>query len=327
MKTRIEQVHKNKEVISQFLSNAFETDNIVFVEKVQALWSGYGSLERWKVGGELFIVKYINNHKTNAHPRGWNSSVGHDRKVKSYEIERRFYQKFTSLKRLLNIPGLLKEINTLDYSIIVLDDLKNQFALPVNTISESQIQFVLKWLANFHAHCLHESTKELWWQGTYWHLNTRKEEWEKMEEGKLKAYAALLDKKLDKAQNKTIVHGDAKLANFLFNEEKAFAVDFQYVGKGAGIIDVMYFFSSCLNDEELYEHAERYLDNYFTYLKAQVGNPTEAKKIEEEWRGLYPIAWADFLRFLEGWSPGHWKLGSYASEQKQIALDLIRHED
>ena len=65
---------------------------------------------------------------------------------------------------------------------------------------------------------------------------------------------------------KTIVHGDAKLANFCFSHDlsNVAAVDFQYVGGGCGMKDVAYFLGSCLNDQELRTTENELLD--FTYV-------------------------------------------------------------
>lgn len=83
----------------------------------------------------------------------------------------------------------------------------------------------------------------LWKQGTYWHLSTRPEELAKMLDSPLKQHASHIDEKLDECSFKTIVHGDAKLANFCFTKSgtKSAAVDFQYVGGGCGMKDVAYF--------------------------------------------------------------------------------------
>ena len=86
-----------------FVKTSFPNKGYHFFEKIQSLWSGYGSIERWKNSkGESIVIKHIQfpNHKN--HPRGWNSDVGHLRKVKSYEIENKWYEDFaeTSLARV-----------------------------------------------------------------------------------------------------------------------------------------------------------------------------------------------------------------------------------
>ena len=48
-------------------------------------------------------------------------------------------------------------------------------------------------------------------------------------------------------------------------------------------------------------------------------------KLEEEWRALYPVAWADFHRFLKGWSPGHWKINSYSEKICNEVLKKINN--
>ena len=46
--------------------------------------------------------------------------------------------------------------------------------------------------------------------------------------------------------------------------------------------------------------------------------------LEHEWRDLYPVAWTDFLRFLEGWSPQHHKVHRYS---RSLAARVLRALD
>ena len=72
-----------------------------------------------------------------------------------------------------------------------------------------------------------------------------------MQNADLKKAAQGIDKRLQSARFQTLVHGDAKLANFCFSDVgQVAAVDFQYVGKGCGMKDVAYFISSCFNEED-----------------------------------------------------------------------------
>ena len=52
------------------------------------------------------------------------------------------------------------------------------------------------------------------------------------------------------------MHGDAKLANFLFTSDhsQVAGVDFQYVGGGCGMKDVAYLLS-CLDEDACDTHA------------------------------------------------------------------------
>ena len=137
----------------------------------------------------------------------------------------------------------------------------------------------------------------LWEQGTYWHLETRPDELEEMQDSPLKELASKIDIKLYQSSFKTIVHGDAKLANFCFTKDgvKAAAVDFQYVGGGCGMKDVAYFLGSCLSEEQCEDLEPRYLDYYFEQLSIKLaGSKFLITEIESEWRMLFPFAWADF---------------------------------
>ncbi|MDF3128358.1 phosphotransferase [Kiritimatiellaeota bacterium B1221] len=121
---------------------------------------------------------------------------------------------------------------------------------------------------------------------------------------RLKAGASAIDHALRTARYQTFVHGDAKLINFCFSADgRVAAVDFQYVGGGCGMLDVAYFLGSCLDERDCETYEKPLLDFYFGHLLYQVA-AEDIEELESEWRGLYAYAWADFHRFLKGWSPG-----------------------
>jgi Ser/Thr protein kinase RdoA (MazF antagonist) len=142
-----------------------------------------------------------------------------------------------------------------------------------------------------------------------------------MPESKLKTAALNIAEKLQSAQHQTLLHGDAKLANFCFSADRqqVNALDFQYVGRGVGVVDVVYLLGSCFTGSELAQHADDILDEYYVNLtKFAVHH-----EVIEEWRDLVPYAWADFERFLVGWSPGHKKLNAYSQAQTKKALKKL----
>jgi len=144
----------------------------------------------------------------------------------------------------------------------------------------------------------------------------------------LKTMAAAIDERLNQCKYQTIVHGDAKLANFCFEEDMTgvAAVDFQYVGGGCGMKDLAYFLGSCLRIEDLELWEEDLLDLYFeefNQFKIQQDLDFELTEIEKEWREMYNLAWADFSRFLLGWMPNHQKINTFSRKKVKAGLDLF----
>ena len=203
---------------------------------------------------------------------------------------------------------------------------KTKVFFPKSSISPTEIQYSIKWLAHFHGKFLHKNPDQIWQIGTYWHLETRPDEFNQLQDIELKNAAAPIDKKLNSAKFKTLVHGDSKLANFLFNDHCAAAVDFQYVGSGVGVKDLAYFLSSVYNESELFQYEKKCLEFYFNELQKALNlfHPkTNSKDLVKEWNELYPFAWCDFYRFLQGWSPDHPKINRYSEQMKNKVLRCL----
>lgn len=214
-----------------------------------------------------------------------------------------------------------------DELLLVMEDL-NASGYPIRKTPDSvtieDARGCLDWLANLHANWMSKSPEGLWEIGTYWHLDTRPDEWNRMGNEKLKKNAQSIDIALQRAHFQTLVHGDAKLANFCFGAGKGVAaVDFQYVGKGCGMKDVAYFISSCFDERDCEQYADELLNHYFARLEMRINNNFSFQLLKDEWMKLYPFAWADLYRFLDGWSPGHWKLHAYSEKQMIKVLNQL----
>jgi thiamine kinase-like enzyme len=301
-------------------------------ETLQSLWSGYGEIVRVELeGGDVpsVVAKIINYPKPENHPRGWQSDFAHQRKLTSYQVESNWYANYANkCPDACYTPEYLWSETSKQNAIILIEDLTVKYPEKLEQIEFEQVKVCLTWLATFHAHNFQDLGEKLWPVGTYWHLDTRPEELAAMSDESLKSVASAIDQKLKDAHFQTLVHGDAKLDNFCFSSDgkSAAAVDFQYTGPGVGVKDVVYFFSSCLSSDECFELESELLIHYFDVLKRALAdklNERDKFLLEQEWRSLYSIAWADFQRFLNGWSPGHWKLNDYSQKQTLMAISTV----
>lgn len=309
--------------------------DVHLVEEVQALWSDFGSLQRYfspKLNKNIIVKKIAPPSPENStHPRGWNTTTSHARKLKSYSIEVEFYQRFAQhTYDSCKVPQLIAANVQDDYTLLIMDDLVE---LGFSCSREHGTEFIVKqgivWLAHFHAKFMHTEAKNLWQQGGYWHLATRQDELNNMPESTLKSAAAAIDNKLKQAKFQTLVHGDAKLQNMCFDPQtaKVAAVDFQYVGKGAGIIDLMYFLGSAFEQEDLYKHSDNLLEFYLTTLELALKQNRivlNFAELEHEYRELFDFAWADFYRFLLGWNSNSWKVNDFIIERTNMVLQSIK---
>jgi len=300
-------------------------------EVIASLWSGYGEIVRIHLDGantETVVLKHVRFPDERNHPRGWHSDRSHMRKVHSYEVEMAWYYDYSRrCAAHCRIPFCYVSETIGDEHVMVFEDL-DAVGFPVrkSMLSKTEAVACLKWLANFHATFMGEKPDGLWEIGTYWHLATRPDELAVTEDASIREAAPLMDELLNSCRFQTLVHGDAKVANFCFSldGELVAAVDFQYIGGGCGMKDVAYFIGSCM-DEMLQERWEdEFLDLYFAELKrslAEQGSDVDVDALEAEWRQMFPVAQADFYRFLVGWMPTHWKINDYA---KRVAMDVVK---
>ncbi|MEP3351452.1 MAG: phosphotransferase [Marinomonas sp.] len=328
-----------------FIKRALNATQVRRVEQVQSLWSGYGEIVRFAVSGSQqassVILKSIRLDQAQSHPRGWQSDFSHQRKLKSYHVESAWYQAWSqSCGNHERVAALLGHWQEEECIYLLLEDLDaTGFPRRCDSLRVEEACVVLHWLANFHARFLNAEyqgdknqnwPKGLWERGTYWHLATRPDEWKSMSEGELKEQAESIDKTIDQACYQTLVHGDAKLANFCFSDDltSTAAVDFQYVGRGIGVQDLAYFLGSCFSESELNEHLDYLLELYFSELSrcilATGESPDTAEAVAAEWHGLFSIAWADFHRFILGWSPTHKKNTLFSRKMTEQALSQLR---
>jgi len=292
-------------------------------EPVQSLWSGYGSILRIRLEAASVptaIVKHVQPPSVMQHPRGWSGRTSHERKLRSYEVERAFYADRAPHPDHRTARCHAAECTDDGFRFLLEDLNASGYAGRHQQLDDHQLHHCLRWLASFHATHLDVPPDGLWPNGTYWHLATRQDELAAMRDEELRAAAAPLDARLRACRYRTIVHGDAKVANFCFAAHDVAAVDFQYVGGGCGIQDVAYFLSSCLDDGQCERHAPRHLDTYFAELRRRLPDHVDGAHVESEWRSLYPAAWADFHRFLVGWAPDHWKIHRYTRRMTREAL-------
>ncbi len=308
-------------------------------ERIQQLWAGYGEIRRYHRVDDArrdlpasLIAKSVKipggaEHVPN-HPRGWNTRTSHTRKLRSYQIEKQFYN--TALRNeSFRTAECFGSFHSGDAEfLILLEDLDLAgFHQRRSQPDDDEFRACISWLAHFHAQHLHRPLSQLWERGTYWHLATRRDEWAQMPDSPLKQNAQAWDEMLQSSTHQTTVHGDAKVANFCFSNDhsaQVAAVDFQYVGTGCGVQDLAYFFGSCRSSDECLRYEDEWIDEYFRLFRSACmarGIATETIiACETEWRSLYSIACADFERFLAGWCPDHAKRTEHTQKHVNAAI-------
>ncbi len=290
-------------------------------ERIQSLWSGYGEIVRVELTGADVETVVLKSVEPPARLRGAKTDASHARKCRSYDVETTWYRTLSSqCGASCRVPRLVDARGSGEQWLILLEDIDAAgFPERRRDPGPTGMDACLRWLAAFHARFLGVRPEGLWKQGTYWHLATRQDELAAMDDAELRAAAPILDARLRACAFPTLVHGDAKPANFCFARggTSVAAVDFQYVGAGCGMKDVAYLLSDDPGED-------RWLDVYFGHLRDALAArdvPAPGDALESEWRSLYPIARADYHRFLAGWAKDHWRRDAHA---QRLTREVLR---
>ncbi|TMP39467.1 phosphotransferase [Pseudoalteromonas rubra] len=297
----------------------------------KALWSGCGHIYKFSYQGDMLVAKVASVPAQLDHRHITQSEHSLNRKHRSYEKELMFYRDTAHSYAIeCALPEAKAFANRDEAFVFVFTDFETQGYRNVSKAEPTHVTQMVAWLARFHAIGLVSScAPKVYGRGNYWHLGTRPDEYERMMPGLLKSSANQIDQRLRDCPYQTLIHGDAKLANFAFSRNQALGYDFQHIGQGIGVADVMLLLTSLYCGRDLELHAEHYLNLYFEHLSEALAPswPLELfNDLEKSWRKLWTFVWADFHRFLLGWKPDHEKLTSYMLLQTELCLAQLREE-
>ncbi|KAI9352934.1 Ecdysteroid kinase-domain-containing protein [Obelidium mucronatum] len=165
----------------------------------------------------------------------------------------------------------------------------------------------------------------VWDQGSYWYLATRKSEFEQLSK-EWKELGVKIDGMLNDipAHFKTLVHGDAKTENVFvsnsINDDGLMGVamyDFQYVGFGSGMKDVVYFLATSVYGMTP-DYETEVLEFYWNRLQSALQRRSDMRDISraytlEVMNHHFELCLIDWLRFMNGW--GFWGDATYVKSR------------
>ncbi len=260
------------------------------------------------------------------------NSISDKRKMASYENERLFYKKVAPVlisDQVCAIAQPLHLSQSKEGLIFVLSDISEDYPRHSEDLDQRQLTVALDWLASFHAFCWQERNlcNSLSPKGSYWHLDTRPEEYERIPKkwSQLKTAARTIDLALKKASC-TLVHGDFNPANIQFSKERSECVvyDFQYSGWGCPSKDICYLLF-CFSQGPSTFSEEKLLEHYYQQLSGKLELASKECFSYAEFTRLYELAYLDFFRFLLGWYYHSHQPPYFMEQRARQLLDKYDH--
>ncbi|KAJ3370036.1 hypothetical protein HDU91_006697 [Kappamyces sp. JEL0680] len=301
--------------------------------KVCNLWSHFGVLNRIKSNqGQDVVWKAVTVPAAR--------DVSTTRKTLSYQVEVYFYKHMAqALSR--PSPAYLSSFVHRQEIHLFMSDLLPAYPRSIAELKLDHALLALDWLAAFHAVWFGEQSLGtttmatapgsdiggVWEQGTYWYLDTRRDEWQQIpkqfQQLQLQAERIASECHPSTSAFLTLVHGDPKAENILWSrDQRACAMfDFQYVGTGLGAKDVAYLLTSSVDVAILDKHFDEMVGYYFEVFAKELAR--RGKSLNGYTLGQFTVhlEWCllDFCRFMAGW--GWWGNHSWAWEKSRHRLD------
>lgn len=277
------------------------------IHVVQSLWAGYGRLYSCIADGDSLIVKHFTPPGTNE-----KESEDHMRKLKSYSVERVFYETLSQklIDRGCIVPACVGCVEENGSIAIVMRDLGAQYGdydvRRGNCLNMEEGKRLLSYLARFHAVNWGQASVEgLWDEGSFWQLGTRMEElrfldssWKRW--GLDREMALRIHALVRELPHRTIVHGDAKAANFFWFSDAVGGYDLQYAGSGSPMRDIAYTLGCSMQEHLIEAHEESLLRHYHDELSSLLAPEHAAAYSFETMQEAYDLCVADLVRFMCG---------------------------
>lgn len=293
-------------------------------EQIASLWSGYGEIIRQIYilpdESRLFLIK---KQVSQLIPISKQPDESQSRKAISYVVERYFYDRLS--RQSIDNGAHLPRVYATTKDAIYMTDLGQEYPVEHVNMDHERSAVVIRWLAHYHvqfwnyglpaesliplgsrSHPDPEGGQGVWEEGGYWPLHTRQAEYELLDSF-WKRIAVEVDAEIRAipAQFTTLMHGDLKSANIVFSEDlKRCAVfDFQYVGIGPGIRDLVYFMISSVHglDRHVSDLLRLYHQSIIVGLKGIGLVDVAAEYTFETMIKQYELCLVDYYRFMLGW--------------------------
>jgi hypothetical protein len=294
-----------------------------------------------------------------------------DRDTQSYLVEASFC-KFLS-PQLIDANINVAKIYFSDYTPnggnlgIFMSDLTERFPTSgdYGIQNDTQLSAAVDWLAKFHAFNWEDNalfddsncndsppTAALWCEGSYWSLEKRMKEldvikpkWKRLQRA-ASGLADLITNGTNGPRFKTVIHGDFKAANVMFNRAgdeicdretpvECAVFDFQWVGGGYGAADLVMMIASAVDlpsskagritkEKDILSEYHTKLLMYIDLYNQDGRNRNVEGYTLDKLHQHYDICLLDYLRFMAGWYI--WGNSTYITERCTDLLDELDPE-
>lgn len=141
--------------LAERIKRATGADTVTLDARLQSLWGGYGELWRAELRHGAAVTRVVVKH---VRPPPGDASRSHRRKLRSYEVEQAFYERYAarcSESPSCRVPRPLQLLGENGGWLFVLEDLDaSGFSARRTHAHAPDIVATLRWLAAFHARFL-----------------------------------------------------------------------------------------------------------------------------------------------------------------------------